>query len=202
MAYQNQNLAGAEIDPSSVPFVEWPLYPDPLNREFFLIKLGTLDLPQQLVVEPDCLEELYMRGHSDQPEDQQSLMETHRNQDHLTCQTSRRHLDALAEALLANKADSLRLAGAASRVECLGTELVDPSLLDHLRLFFRVRLVEHLVAEKATELMEEKATELVEDRLGETALGCRHLRCLDCRHLSFLGHLDAVPYLDHLEADQ
>jgi len=117
-----------------------------------------------------------MRDHSDQPEDQQSLMETHRNQDHLTYQTSRRHL-----------------AGA-----------------DHLRLFFRVRLVEHLVAEKATELVEEKATELVEekatelveDRLGEPALGWYALPYLDCRHLSFLGHLDAVPYLDHLEADQ
>jgi len=89
-------------------------------------------------------------------------------------------------------------------------ENIDPSLLvlgaDHLRLFFRgyqgFFSLGFLGQEKATELMEEKATELVEDRLGETALGCRHLPCLDCRHLSFLGHLDAVPYLDHLEADQ
>ena len=66
-----------------------------------------------------------MRDHSDQPEAQQSLMETHRNQDHLTCQTSRRHLAEKGQAetyspaflqagrgfYLANKADSL-LAGA------------------------------------------------------------------------------------------
>lgn len=121
-----------------------------------------------------------MRGHSDQPEDQQSLMDTHRNQYRPSCQSSRVPLAALAEALLAGA--------------------------DYLRLFFRgyqgFFSLGFLGQEKATELVEEKATELVEDRLGETALGCRHLPCLDCRHLSFLGHLDAVPYLDHLEADQ
>ena len=121
-----------------------------------------------------------MRGHSDQPEDQQSLMDTHRNQYRPSCQSSRVPLAALAEALLAGA--------------------------DYLRLFFRgyqgffslgflgQEKATELMEEKATELMEEKATELVEDRLGETALGWYAL--------PYLGHLETVPYLDHLEEGQ
>ena len=113
-----------------------------------------------------------MRGHSDQPEDQQSLMDTHRNQYRPSCQSSRVPLAALAEALLAGA--------------------------DYLRLFFRgyqgFFSLGFLGQEKATELVEEKATELVEDRLGETALGWYAL--------PYLGHLETVPYLDHLEEGQ
>ena len=105
-----------------------------------------------------------MRGHSDQPEDQQSLMDTHRNQYRPSCQSSRVPLAALAEALLAGA--------------------------DYLRLFFRG----YQGFFSLGFLGQEKATELVEDRLGETALGWYAL--------PYLGHLETVPYLDHLEEGQ